>query len=143
MTMLGAAIHHPEIPMSRAKAMTVLAKFHRDWPAERTREGVWSRFRSVAHFYAVRQLWDIDYEDPEGKAWERWITENFEHYLATAESIRTAAVTRRFLPYEGVWRTPAALALPPVQIQPGALVPELLELFGSYLPPYSAKHDLE
>jgi hypothetical protein len=143
LTMLAAAIHHPEIPMSRARAMTVLAKFHRDWPAERTREGVWSRFRSVAHFYAVRRLWDLEFEDPEGRIWERWLTEHLEQFLATAESIRTAAVMRRFLPYQGVWRVPAALALPSVQIEPGALIPELLELFLDYLPPHSAKHDLE
>jgi len=140
--MLAVSIHHPEIAIGPSMAIDVLYEFHREGPVRighRTLWDVWSKFRSVSHLYAVRRLWDLSCgdQDPEGLGWERWLAEGFEEYLALAEDIRKMAITRRFLSHEETWRVPETLSLPPAQIQPGALRPELLSLFQGYSPKHS------
>lgn len=138
--MLAVSIHHPEIAIGPSMAIDVLYEFHREGPARighRTLWDVWSKFRSVSHFYAVRRLWDLSFEDPQGMLWEDWTTADFDEYLAAAEDIRKMAITRRFLTHEETWRVPDSLSLPPAKIEPGALLPELLILFQTYTPKHS------
>jgi hypothetical protein len=142
LTMLAVSIHHPEINIRVSMTIDVLEEFQRGGPAgigNRTLWDTWSRFRSVSHFYAVRRLWDLSVEDPEGMHWEEWITGDFDEYLAVAEDLRKMAVTRRFLSHEETWRVPDSLSLPPSQIEPGALLPELLTLFQEYRPKHSKR----
>jgi hypothetical protein len=139
-SMLAVSIHHPEINVGLSMTIDVLEEFNREGPARignRTLWDAWSRFRSVSHFYAVRRLWDVSYEDPEGVHWDDWTTADFDEYLATAEDLRKVAITRRFLFYDETWRVPDSFALPPAQIQPGPLLPELLDLFRRYRPKHS------
>lgn len=139
-TMLAVSIHHPEIPIGPSMAIDVIYEFHRDGSGRigyRTLWDVWTKFRAVAHFYAVRRLWDLTFEDPEGLHWQDWTAADFDEYLAVAENIRQMAVTRRFLSHEETWRVPAALGLSPARIEPGPLMPEMLALFQSYRPKHS------
>jgi hypothetical protein len=141
-TMLAVSLHHPEIDVGVSMTIDVIDQFQRGGPASignRTLWDVWSKFRSVSHFYAVRRLWDISVADPEGLNWEGWISDAFDEYLVLAEGIRKMAVTRRFLSHEETWRVPDSMSLPPAHIEPGALRPEMLSLFQSYSPKHSKR----
>ena len=140
--MLTVSIHHPEIAVGVSMTIDVLEEFHREGPAKighRTLWDAWKKFRSVAHFYAVRRLWDLSYKDPEGEHWEAWLAEGFDEYLAVAEDIRKRAIKRRFLSHREAWRVPSSLSLPPSRIEPGDMLPELLSLFQRYRPKHSKR----
>jgi hypothetical protein len=138
LTLLGAAIHHPETDITITKAVDAVFRYYhgalthsggRARVTTRTIWNAWERFRSVAHFHAARRL----YETTGGDSWKA----NLPEYLAASEEVRREAVTRRFLPSEGLWTSPSSLRLPRVDVEFGALKPEMLAIIRSYKPAHS------
>jgi hypothetical protein len=145
LTMLTAAVCHPELDISLTKAVYGLSRFTNGKPtygggkaksAQRTLWKAWRRFRRVAHFCAVQQLWTQN--NPERHDFGLWSVSNFEEYLSVAEAIRREAVTRRFLSEETTWRVPQLLRLRSIELDLGeGFKPEFLKILHSYRPEYS------
>ena len=147
LVMLTAAIHHPEVRISLTKAVYGLSRFFEGKPTyggdqakakERTLWKAWERFRSVAHFHAVRQLWTHD-NHPNPETFATWTGENFEEYLAVAEEIRREAALRRLTDRVDTWCVPRALQLRRMQLELTALDSELLQILLQYKPEHSGK----
>jgi hypothetical protein len=136
LTMLTAAKHHPRLNVGPKMAVEVISGYQEEAglvaASESTLWNSWRRFKTVAHFHAVRQLWMLNYEPPTPEPFITWRMGNLTGYLAWSEHIRNDAVSRRFLPFEDTWRTPDSLQLPPVEIELGPLLPELFEAFKNY-----------
>jgi hypothetical protein len=141
--MLSAAVHHPDLDVTPTKTVWAMSKFHSGGKSQtgatvsastRYIWKAWGKFKTMAHFHAVRPAWkdhfgDLGYLKPEA----------IREYLAVAESIRRQAVTRRFLSQEETWRVPESLPLPRIRYNPGGLTPEMLDLFRRYKPEHSRR----
>jgi hypothetical protein len=139
--MLSAAVHHPELDVTTTKAVWAMSELYRGAKSQagvtvsaslRYIWGAWGKFKTVAHFHAVRPAWmdhfgDYAFIQPEA----------IREYLAVAESIRNQAVARRFLSHEKSWRVPESLELPDIAYHPAPLEPETIDLFRHYKPEHS------
>jgi hypothetical protein len=149
MFMVSAAIHHPEKAVTVTKAISVLAEIFHGTPtwgggsvqmASRTAWQTWGRFKSVAHFKAVHQVWLEDKTDESGtdaKGWADLVVGRLPEYLAMAEAVRKAAVERRILDFDATWRPPSDLELPQAKWNIPPLPPEALEALDKYVPEHS------
>lgn len=142
-TLLTAAIHHPEVEITITKAIDAVFRLHhgalthgggKAKATPRTLWNAWKRFRPVVHFHAVRRLYMLDYPE---RDFSDWFTSAVEEYLAAAEVVREQAVMRRFLPASGLWTVPKSLKLPKMEVELAPLTPELLDIIRSYKPEHS------
>jgi hypothetical protein len=139
--MLSAAAHHPELDATTTKALWVMSELYR---GAKSRTGAtvstsrryiwkaWGKFKTVAHFHAVRPAWMDHFGD-----YEFIKPEAIREYLAVAESIRQQAVARRFLSHEKTWRVPESLELPHITYHTAPLESETIDLFRRYRPEHS------
>jgi hypothetical protein len=139
LTMLSVSKLYPDLGVHLRMTIEVISEFQKKSKratSESTLWNSWMRFKSVAHFHAVRQGWmaapDLP-QDPEYFA--AWKLGDFANYLACAENYRKLAISGRFLKYKDAWRTPASLVLPAPDIGLGEPTPELLEIFLRYPAP--------
>ncbi|HEX4495295.1 MAG TPA: hypothetical protein VIE43_06470 [Thermoanaerobaculia bacterium] len=139
--MLSAAAHHPDLEVTTTKALWVMSELYR---GAKSRTGTtvsaspryfwkaWGKFKTVAHFHAVRPVWMDHFGD-----YSILTPEVIREYLAIAESIRHQAVARRFLPYAKTWSVPKSLELPDITYHPDPLEPKEIDLFRRYKPEHS------
>lgn len=137
LTMLCVSSFHPEIPLTVKMTVECISEFQRETgqvaASESTLWNSWGRFKSVAHFHAVRQGWmAADDVPPEPEYFVAWRMVEFDTYLACAEHYRKLAVSKRLVKFKEFWRVPDNLQLPPAAIELGPLLPELLEIFLRY-----------
>jgi hypothetical protein len=137
--MLCASTFHPEIDLTLKMTIEVISEFQREGgrvaASESTLWNSWSKFKSVAHFHAVRQAWASSVDRPSYEHFIAWRIESFDEYLACAENYRKHAVAKRFVAYDESWRAPSSLLLPPANLELGPLTPELLKIFLRYHAP--------
>jgi hypothetical protein len=147
--MINAAIHHPELNVTLTKAVWALPRLlggEETWNGgavsvgQRTVWKAWSRFKSVAHLHAVRQIWLQDRTREIGPDIEGFVNlhnDKILEYLSISEAIRKAAVERRILRHDDTWRPPEGLELPPARIEIPKLPQSAIEELGRYRPEYS------
>jgi hypothetical protein len=136
--MLSAAAHHPDLAVTTTKALWVMSEQYKGTKSEsgatvsasiRYIWKSWGKFKTVAHFHAVRLAWVDHFGD-----YEVLKAEAIREYLAVAESIRQQAVARRILAHPETWRVPESLELPAITYSPIPLDAETLDLFERYEP---------
>ena len=151
--MVDAAIHHPELEVTPTKALWALQRILKGEETfgggtvsvgERTVWAAWSRFKSVAHFHAVRQIWLQDKTrenrgDP--KEFVGMQHERVLEYLALAEVIRKEATQRNLIRHSETWWPPDSLDLPPAEINFPPLPQPALEVLAQYRPEYAKGAD--
>lgn len=149
MFMLSAAIHHPAHDVTLTKAVWAFpalfggAETYGSTSLSvslRTVWTAWSRFKSVAHLHAIRQIW----LEKQGKAalenlgeFVNLHNDQILDYLANAEAIRRGAVERKILKHGQTWWPPESLKLPPARVEVPPLPQPALEELAKYVPEYS------
>lgn len=153
--MISAALHHPELDITLTKGVWVLPKVlggGETWDggvfsaAPRTVWKAWSRFKSVAHLHAVRQIWLQDRNrqaGPDMEGFSKLQMDKVLEYLAFSEAIRRQAVERRIIRHEDTWRSPESLVLPSVTLEIPPLPQPALDELAKYRPEYSKDAELE
>lgn len=152
--MVTAAIHHPELDITLTKAILTLKQACEGVPTfgggvtsfgKRTAWTAWGRFKSVAHFHAVRQLWLIDGAiGPGVEDWAKFTTgKRLAEYIALAETIRRAAVERKIVRHQDTWYAPPGMELPASGFHLPPFPESTLEIFARYSPEHSSDSGFE
>ena len=153
--MINAAVHHPELNVTLTKAVWALPRLlggEETWDGgklsfgQRTTWKAWSRFKSVAHLHAVRQIWLQDRTREAGPDMEGFVTlhnDKILELLAMSETIRKAAVERRIIRHDDTWRPPDGLELPEVSIEIPRLPQSAIEELSKYSPEFSRDAEAE
>jgi hypothetical protein len=153
--MISAAIHHPALDVTLTKAVWALSRIFAGEEtygggsvsvSQRTVWKAWSRFKSVAHFHAIRQIWLQDKNRRTGPDIEGFVdlhNDRMLEYISLAEAVRKAAVERRILRHDETWWPPERLELPPARVQVPPLPPTALEELAKYAPEHSRDADLD
>lgn len=149
--MINAAIHHPELDVTLTKAVWIIPRLFEGketWQgrpfsiSQRTVWGAWSRFKSVAHFHAVEQIWRQDKNretGPDDEGFLKLQTERLLEYLALSEVIRRAAVDRRIISHNDTWWSPESLHLPSINLGLPPLPETALRELAAYRPEFSSE----
>jgi hypothetical protein len=149
MFMISAAIHHHAMDVTMTKAVWAQTRLFRGEEtyggtalslSQRTVWKAWSRFKSVAHLHAIRQIWLQDKNRQTGPNIEGFVgmhNDKILEFLSIAEAIRKAAVERKILKHEETWWPPETLNLPPARVEVPPLPATALEELAKYVPEHS------
>lgn len=146
--LLSSTIHHPELQVTPTKAIHSLAGLMRGAPTfggDPVSVGIrrfwqsWSRFKSVAHFHAVRQiLWQHATDAAVALQKMADLTaERLVEYLALARALSAEAFKYGILVPSETWTIPDSLELPPAQIGSPPLPEVALAALAAYQPEHS------
>jgi hypothetical protein len=147
--MLSVAIHHPEHEVSPTKAVYTLSQvleggdtFGGESAAvkERTLWKAWGRFKSAAHFVAIRQFVLQEYQEATPDLFMSLATLSVEAlslYLSGAEYLRRLGEQHQILDPAETWRVPEGLDLPVSEITLPPLPEQHLRVLTTYRPEYA------